>query len=530
MQTEKHGKGHRAGTIMLKMKFLLPSLFYCCSILTPALGQGTPPALTYTVSMDHPEAHLFHVVINCTHLPGDSIDMAMSAWTPGYYQLMNFAKRVDGFSVRDAEKNPLKWVKVSADIWRVYTGKAGSFELSYVVKADTRFVAQSYLDSTHAYMVPGSVFLYPVGHIRDPLTVRVIPATGWSGVATGLDSSTTRPFTYSAHDFDQLFDSPILAGNLEELTSFTVKGVPHRFVGVNLGEFDRAQFISDLKRIVETSAAMMGDIPYNQYTFLAIGPGRGGIEHANSCSLSFSGKELNTPAGRLRMLSFIAHEYFHLYNVKRIRPIELGPFDYLRENRTHLLWVSEGFTVYYEYLLVKRAGLSTADELFHAFQSNIAAYENTPGHLYQSLTEASYTTWSDGPFGNSSGSLDKTISYYDKGPVVALLLDFAIRHDTRNQRSLDDVMRLLYTRYYQQQHRGFTDQEFRQACESVAGAPLDELFDYVSTVKTVDYDKYLAYAGLTLVKEGSGFNIQPISQPDELQAAILQSWMQPIKR
>ncbi len=368
-----------------------------------------------------------------------------------------------------------------------------------------------------------------LGYIRDSVTVRVIPAPGWHRVATGIDSSTTLPFTYLAHDFDQLYDSPILAGNLEELPSFIVKGIPHRFVGVNLGEFDRAQLISDLKRIVEASAAMMGDIPYDQYTFLAIGPGRGGIEHANSCSISFSGKELTTASGRLRMLSFIAHEYFHLYNVKRIRPIELGPFDYQRENRTHLLWVSEGFTVYYEYLLLKKAGLSTPDELFRAFQSNIAAYENTPGHLYQTLAEASYTTWSDGPFGNSSGSLDKTISYYDKGPVVALLLDFAIRHETRNKRSLDDVMRLLYTRYYQQQHRGFTDQEFRQACESVAGAPLDELFDYVNTVRTVDYDKYLAYAGLTLVKEGSTFSIQRIAHPDDLQATILQSWMQPLK-
>jgi predicted metalloprotease with PDZ domain len=200
----------------------------------------------------------------------------------------------------------------------------------------------------------------------------------------------------------------------------------------------------------------------------------------------------------LKTYFFLAHEYFHNYNVKRIRPIELGPFDYDNGSRTKMLWVSEGLSVYYEQMIVKRAGLCSEDELFNAFRSNIQAYEGKPGRLYQSLTEASYETWSDGPFGRTGDDVNKTISYYDKGPAVGMLLDFKIRHETKNKRSLDDVMRTLYEEFYKQKKRGFTEDEFRQVCEKVSGTSLADVFDYVSTTKEVDYKKYLDYAGLDI--------------------------------
>jgi len=210
---------------------------------------------------------------------------------------------------------------------------------------------------------------------------------------------------------------------------------------------------------------------------------------------------------RLKMYFFLAHEYFHHYNVKRIRPIELGPFDYDNGSRTKMLWVSEGLSVYYEEMIVKRAGLCSEDELLNAFRSNILAYEGKPGRLYQSLTQASYETWSDGPFGRTGDEVNKTISYYDKGPAVGMLLDFKIRHETKNKKSLDDVMRTLYKEFYQQKKRGFTEDEFRQVCEKTAGTTLADVFDYVSTTKEVDYKKYLQYAGLdidTTSKEVAG--------------------------
>ncbi len=202
--------------------------------------------------------------------------------------------------------------------------------------------------------------------------------------------------------------------------------------------------MDDPKSIIATAVNVMQDIPYKHYTFLAIGRGNGGIEHLTSSANSFDGNSLNTEEGRKRMLSFLAHEYFHNYNVKRIRPIELGPFDYDNGSKTKQLWVSEGWTVYYEYLLLKRAGIITDTDLYNNFRANILAYEMHTGKLRQSLSQASEETWNDGPFGNDP---DKTISYYDRGPAVALLLDFAIRHFIQNKKSLDDVMRTLYNTY-----------------------------------------------------------------------------------
>jgi predicted metalloprotease with PDZ domain len=178
----------------------------------------------------------------------------------------------------------------------------------------------------------------------------------------------------------------------------------------------------------------------------------------------------------------------------------LGPFNYDTTNLTSMLWVSEGFTVYYEYLMVARAGLMQEKELLNGFTRDMVAYEGNPGHLFQSATESSLQTWSQGSFGGGRGGtgLRKTISYYNKGAVLGLLLDFKIRHETKNAKSLDTVMRALYREYYQEKQRGWTDSEFQAVCEQVAGTALGEYFDYAATTKEIDYDKYLGYAGLQL--------------------------------
>lgn len=476
-------------------------------------GQTPQRPIHYTVSLHEPEKHCFQITMRLPPMPADSFDLFLPRWTPGYYQLMDFARQLTGFHVSRGH-----WTRPDSSRWRIYASKGAAITITYTIRAERRFVANPYLGSDHAYLLPGGVFLYPNGMIGRPALIHLLSNPGWTA-ATGLSKQGD---DYYARDFDELYDEPILAGPLETLPAFTVNRIPHTFTGIGLGDFDKAAFIHDLQKIVEAGSGLIGDIPYDHYVFLAIGDGRGGIEHANSCSLSFNGKDLHTENGRQRMLSFIAHEYFHGYNVKRIRPVELSPFDYQRENRTDLLWVSEGFTVYYEYLLLRRAGLTTADDLFHALEGNIAAYENTTGHLYQSLTEASYETWSDGPFG---GSLEKTISYYDKGPVVALLLDLAIRHHTHDSASLDDVMVRLYREFYQQKKRGFSDAEFRQTCETVAGAPLDEVFSYATTTKDLDYNKYLGYAGLRLERDGKAFHILPVTLPDDQQKAIRNSWI-----
>jgi predicted metalloprotease with PDZ domain len=497
-----------------------------CLLLTGILA--TAQQLHFTVSMEQPASHYFHVVLQYTGAKGPATEFKMPVWTPGYYQRLDYAQYVEHFTVTNQAGDTIPWEKSAGNAWRITHTKQSAFTISYDVKTTRLFVANPWVDEERGFIRPASVFIHPAGKINLPVTVQIKPYSGWHNVATGLDSIAGKPFTYTASNFDVLYDSPFLIGNLEELPTFTVQGIPHRFIGYKLGDFDRQAFINDLQKIVTAGSNIIGHIPYKHYTFLSIGPkGMGGIEQLNSTAFTFNGEGLNDPKSRIRSLNFLAHEYFHHYNVKRIRPIELGPFDYDNGNRTNLLWVSEGLSVYYEYLLLKRAGISTEEDIFDAFRNNITAFQTKPGRLYQSLQQASYNTWSDGPFGRKDEKENKTISYYDKGPAVGLLFDFAIRHSTNNKKSLDDVMRTLYKEYYQKKKRGFTEKELRTVIEQTASVPLDELFDYIYTTKELDYNKYLNYAGLTIDTTGEKptYNITRLPNPNALQKQILESWL-----
>mgnify|MGYP001151857578 CR=1 FL=1 len=483
----------------MKMHKKSQLIIFCLAFLFAAsfaFGQKQGTTMAFTVSMDRPYTHYYHLVFRCQGMKDKTQDFKMPAWTPGYYQIMDYARNVLNFRAEDGAGNPLAWEKTAKNTWRVKSGKDASIIVSYDIYAFSRSVADSYLDDERGFISPTGVFMHVAGQIQHPMTVTVRPYQNWTRVSTGLDPVEGRPNTFFAPDFDILYDCPILIGN-QEILKFEVQGIPHVFAGINLGTIDRGKFIADLKRMVESAAALIGEIPYRHYTFLAIGPGGGGLEHLNSTALTFNASSLSSPAGYKRWLSFVSHEYFHHYNVKRIRPIALGPFDYDRENYTNMLWVSEGISVYYEDVILNRAGLLSRDEVLERFRSSIARFENGSGHLFQSATESSFDTWMKF-FSRGGNTANTTISYYDKGAALGMLLDFKIRNETKNRKSLDDVMRTLYRKFYKEKKRGFTDQEFREVCESEAGGSLAEIFEYASTVKDIDYPKYFAYAGLDI--------------------------------
>jgi predicted metalloprotease with PDZ domain len=447
--------------------------------------------------MEQPSTHYYHVLLRCTGLAAETQDFSMPAWTPGYYKIMDYAKNVLSFHAEDEAGRPLAWQKVSKNTWRVNCCRAKTFTVAYDVYAFAQSVADSWLDDDRAFLSPTSLYVYPQGHLRHPMTVEVQPYPGSRQISTGLDPVEGRANTFSAPDFDTLYDSPILIGR-QEILSFEVRGIPHTVAVEDLGTFDRQKFVADLKRIVESATAVVGEIPYRHYTFIIMREGQGGLEHLNSCAVFNSASSLSDPAGYKRWLGFICHEYFHLYNVKSIRPIALGPFDYDKENYTDLLWFSEGATVYYEDLILNRAGLRSRDECLENYAGSIKDYEHIPGHRFQSASASSFDVWLLFFFRSGNAS-NATISYYDKGAALGMLLDLEIRHRTRNQKSLDDVMRVLYQTYYVGKKRGFTDEEFRQACEAVAGGSLAEILDtYATTVADIDYGKFLAYAGLDI--------------------------------
>ncbi len=453
--------------------------------------------MVYSVSMEQPATNTFQVSLNCSGLSANYYDFKIPVWMPGYYQILNYADDIQNLKVSDENGNSIKWDKANHNTWRVYTNGVKSIKVNYDVKTTRSFVATNYINPVRAFIAPTGMFMHVADQINVPVTVNIKPYTGWNRIATGLEK--VKEFSYRAKDFDILYDSPILVGNLEELPSFTVKGVPHYFIGYKLGDFNKEAFMADLKKVIEAAVAVIGEIPFKDYTFIGIGPGGGGIEHLNSSAVAFSGsKNFDNPGGRRTMLSFLGHEYFHHYNAKRIRPIELGPFDYDNGSRTNMLWVAEGITAYYDEMLLRWAKLESSDNILASFQQAIKKYENSPGSLFQAVSQASYDTWSDGPFGRTGDEVNKTVSYYDKGPVMGMLLDFKIRHETKNKKSLDDVMRTLYYTFYKKENRGYTEDEFRKVCEQTAGVPLEEFFSYIYTVKTPNYAKYLNYAGLTI--------------------------------
>jgi len=460
-------------------------------------GQQQQGAMAFTVSMEQPHTHYYHVVFHCQGLKGETHDFKMPAWTPGYYRIMDYAGNVLNFRAEGGSGNPLTWKKTSKNIWRVRSGNVSSIKVSYDVYAFRQSVADSFLDDTRAFISPTGVFMHVSGLLRHPVTVTFRSNDATSKISTGLDPVEGRPNTFSAPDFDVLYDCPVLIGS-QEILRFEVEGIPHVIAAENLGAFDRKKFVADIKQIVEGSVMLIGEIPYKHYTFIMMERGGGGLEHLNSMAVFYNPSGLNNPNSYKGWLSFIAHEYYHLYNVKRIRPIALGPFDYDRENYTNMLWVSEGFTVYYEYVILRRVGLLTRDDFFDRVRRFISSYENRPGRLFQSAIESSFDTWMKF-FSRNENSANTTISYYNKGAALGLLLDLKIRHETKNQRSLDDVMRILYEKYHKQKKRGFTDREFRKECENAAGSPLPEIFDvYASTVEDINYPKYFTYAGLKI--------------------------------
>jgi predicted metalloprotease with PDZ domain len=453
--------------------------------------------IEFTVSMENPNYHYFHVSLVYSGIKEKSVELKLPAWTPGYYMIMDYAKNVINFKAEDGSGKSLEWEKTAKNRWKINTPKTNTVKVSYDVYAFRTSVADSFLDDGRGFISPTGIFVHPAGEKSHAVTVAIVPYKNFPRVSTGLDRVPGKENTFYAPDYDVLYDCPILCGNQEILT-FETGGIPYTIAAENLGSINRKELTDDYRKIVETATSIFGEVPYKNYTFLTMNKGMGGLEHTNSMAVFSNRLDFNSPEVSNGWLSFIAHEFFHLYNVKTIRPVALGPFDYDEENYTNMLWFSEGVTSYYENLILNRAGFFNRNDVFREMQATVSNYENIPGHLFQSVAQSSFDCWMYF-LNRSENSLNTTISYYDKGCALGMLLDLKIRHESANTRSLDDVMRTLYRDFYKGKGRGFTDKEFRDVCEKTAGASLSEFFDlYIPTVHDIDYPKYLGYAGLSI--------------------------------
>jgi predicted metalloprotease with PDZ domain len=457
-------------------------------------AQAVDP-ITYTVKFPAPGQHRAEVEAVYPTDGRAAIELMMPIWTPGFYRVENYASKVLALSARTPDGQALKVEQPKKNRWTIPTGGAKKILVSYKLQCDSRSVTTNWVGDDLAVLNGAATFLALVKSGPRPHDIRLELPTNWKQCMTALEAAPGgKANHYRAADFDTVVDSPIVAGKLA-IHEFDVDGSKH--LVVNAGDFaawDGKRAAADLEKLVQENRRMWGFLPFKRYLFLCVfRRGGGGLEHLNSTLLTANAEGMRLPASYRSWLIFVSHEYFHAFNVKRLRPIELGPFDYETAPRTPGLWVAEGFTCYYDALLTTRAGLAAPKDFLARLSGNIERLQKSPGRLQQTLEQASLDVWTSS-FSGLGGS-SKTISYYVKGPIVAFLLDAKVRRETQGAKTLDDVMKLAYQRY--SGTKGFTPEQFRKATEEVAGVDLRAWFQKtVSSTEELDYTEALDWFGL----------------------------------
>jgi predicted metalloprotease with PDZ domain len=421
----------------------------------------------------------------------------MAVWTPGFYKVENYATRVRDVSAHAPDGSTRTIAQPLPNRWRIDTGRAAAVIVTYEVLCNERSVTTNFVGEDYAVLNGAPTFMTLADRVARPHDVRVVIPPSWSRTMTALaPASDGAPHHYLASDYDTLVDSPIVAGN-PVVHEFMVSGVVHHLVEVGeVGDFDGARAARDLQKIVDAHRGIWGELPFRAYFFLLVfRPGGGGLEHRDSVLATTQATGVTSDAGYLRWLNFISHEYCHAFNVKRLRPVELGPFDYEHEPHTTSLWISEGFTSYVGELAVTRAGLSTPAQFLASLSQKIAQLQRSPGRLVQTLEQSSNEVWTSEGISGVNTNADTSVSYYLKGQIVGFLLDAQVRKATGGIKTLDDVMRAAYRRYGGA--RGFTPEEFRATASEVAATDLAGwLHRAVASTEELDYAGALDWYGL----------------------------------
>lgn len=460
----------------------------------PLLGQ--PPGLEFLIRFPQPWTHLFEVEFRVSGWQRDVLDIKLPVWTPGSYLVREYARHLQDFKAT-TQGQPLQAWKCAKNHWQIATPELETITISYRVYAHELTVRTNHLDPTHAYFNPAALCVYGPGLESLPITLTIQPPLDWQ-ITTPLPPVTTQANTFLAADYDTLVDSPFEIGT-HAVYEFAVLGKNHRLAVWGEGNFTAEKVIPDLEKIITLEAKLFNGLPYDDYTFILhlTGQGYGGLEHHNSCSLIYNRFGFSQPESYQRFLCLVAHEFFHLWNVKRIRPKALASFDYDQENYTPSLWFCEGVTSYYDQLIPLWAGLYDQSVYFKLLSDDISRYLNTPGRLVQSLSDSSFDTWIKlyRPDANSPNS---QMSYYLKGSLVTLLLDLKIRAKFHSSRSFNQVMQQLWQDYLQA-GSGFTPDDLWAVMSDVAGEDLSDFQQtYIKETSDLDFNAYFAPFGLEL--------------------------------
>ncbi len=482
------------------MKILL--LFGLLSLSSGSLSQQTEPAISapvsgvrYEVTFNSAGAarRLVHTVMSFDVAGRDDVILSLPAWTPGDYEIKNFARNVSGFSASQNE-TPIEWNKSDYDSWSVRPAGAGRVLVSFDYEADTLDNSQSWSRPDFLLFNGTNLFMYPEGRSLDfGATVSIATERGWK-VLTGMMNS--GPATFTAANYHDLVDMPFFIGAFD-LDSARISGRWVRFGSYPEGSVTgsaRTRVWAALKQVIPPQARVFGEVPWNHYSVMQItdpsypvGSGSG-LEHQNSHVDIISPSLLNTPV----MPSLYAHEIFHAWNVKRLRPADLTPYRYAAPQPTPLLWISEGITDYYADLVEVRGGAIDEAEFYRLTGRKVASVERRPP---TSLEDASLSAW-------IHPRDDTDDLYYDKGSLAGLLLDILVRDGSNNRKSLDDVMRTLYVADFKA-GKGFTRDEWWAAVTSAAGGSSFAEFDrkYVKGREPFPLREILPLAGMKFVED-----------------------------
>jgi predicted metalloprotease with PDZ domain len=491
-----------------------------CSLgggVTPApRGAGTPAYdIAYHLDASDTSGHRYDVRMDVGRLRGDTLELQLPVWSPGRYANMGFARNLRGFTATAGNGTPVAFDRVNGSLWRLYPGAARSVRVTYQMYSNTLSGTFSVLDTAHANFNGPSLFMYVVGHKPDSVRLTVATLPGWQLINGESGSVAQRDFGFE--NYDRMVDTPTELAPRVVADSFRADGRLYRVLVHHNGpeHGQRQRFVRDVEKIVRYENRVISPPPLERYTFMFhIGyEGGDGMEHLYSTQI-ISSTPWSDTATVLSGISTAAHEYFHTWSVKRIRPVALGPFDYSTVQWQPSLWVAEGWTQYYGQIGLLRAGVVDRASYYETLGRVIQVNSQQPGRSYVSARMSSFLAplWDGAPPPMEADRRGSYISYYTKGDALALLLDLEIRSRSGNTRSLDDALRLLEKRTwdapstsYYLQGRGYTEKDIEEVVSEAAGADMHDWFErYVGGVEELPFARTLALAGLAVSSRGSG--------------------------
>jgi predicted metalloprotease with PDZ domain len=480
---------------MLQCRKLLLVLLVSTLVSLPGIARDP---IAYTLRFPDAAAHYMDVEMVVPTEGANELNLFLPTWTPGSYLVREYSRNIISMDAA-ASGSALEVTKTSKNRWIVESEGVASVTINYRLFCREINVRNNWVETDFAVVNGAPTFITIVDDYKRPYLVTVELPSGWETTASPLPSADTAN-SYSAPDFGTLVDSPLIAGS-PQVDRFEVDGILHSLVTIGGGGvWDNARAARNVQHLVEAQRTFWGGLPYDEpYVFFNLLTGsRGGLEHKQSMLMTGDRWYTKNRGGIRSWLSLVSHEFFHAWNGKRLRPVELGPFEYEHENYSPSLWVVEGLTSYYQHILLARAGYHTHEKYLGALSGSIAGTEKTPGRFVQSLSESSFDAWIKA-YRKDENSINALFSYYSGGAVAGFLMDAKIQQETDGARSLDDVLRAAFERYSGKS--GYTESEFIALASEIAGKDLTDWFDrLVRQPNQFDYQPALDWYGLEFEK------------------------------